>query len=707
MTSLSISGKSTFKSDLIFPILGIASLFSTMFYGRSGITSIIFFLFVILFFEFFFDFSLKGRHSPYFMMLVSPLLLIHYSCIADFNLRITIFLFLIYIFSISVFNPTRKIKIKNTGSKPILIWIIPFFIFSMLSLHLYFKGVYLSGDEPHYLMITQSIVDDGDFNLKNNIENKTYLNFIPVELRAHVIIKNGRHLSYHMPGMSFLLTPFYILYKQLPTSVPPQLFFRISASFINSFFAFVLFYVLRFLFPGKNIFSFWFFSLLIFPVLFHSVHLFPELPAATLLMGSFLFVFSKKEKPLLAGILFSLSIWFHVKYYPALFIFAVFVLIRYLREKDLKKITKFFLLPVLSSFMLILYCKFLYNTLSPTNIFPPENYLATPILLKLKVLLSYFFDQRDGLLIYTPVLFLFFFGFKKKFENKKILLTTMLIYLIFHSITTVRGAYSPAGRPIIFIFWIILIFTANYYFSSKSKIPLRSLTGLSLFVSFWLLSYPLLAYQPVFSSTTFRWSGLLRFLGSDIIDLPRFFPSFLTHTVSFYIPNLIWIGILSLCLLLYYGKITIKRNFDKKLLLFSVFLVLAYTFSFYPHLYLKKKGLYINNGIRFFNNSGNFIYLKGENSFRVKTGKNYDIYIDRNSKRKRFTLILESPGEIEISLMNGKTNILDQKAVGITRFNIDLNELKSFTFGKKELVHIGIDFKSSDKNLFPQLKIGD
>jgi hypothetical protein len=37
----------------------------------------------------------------------------------------------------------------------------------------------------------------------------------------------------------------------------------------------------------------------------------------------------------------------------------------------------------------------------------------------------------------------------------------MVSYVFFHAFTTVRGAYAPAGRPLIFITWIFIIFIAN------------------------------------------------------------------------------------------------------------------------------------------------------------------------------------------------------------------------------------------------------
>jgi len=687
-------------------MIGLFSLLFTMIYGKSGWFITIFVLLAILIFQIIYRFPISENIFPYSLMLLSPSLLIHYSTVSDFNLRLIIFISLIYIFTFTISKPAKEINLTNIFKKPIMVWITPFIIFSLLSVVLYIKGIHLSGDEPHYLMVTQSLVDDYDFNLKNNVEEKTYMNFIPVELRAHMIIKNGKHLSYHMPGMSFLMTPFYMIFKNIPFKIPPQLFFRISASFINAFFSFLLFYLLKFLFPEKNTEEFWLLSLFMFPVIFHSVHLYPELPAATLLIGSLLLSQSKFDKPVIAGFLYSVSIWFHVKYYPALFLFAVFILIGYLKDKDYKKIFYFFLLPVISTLLLILYCKLLYNTLNPANIFPPENYFATPILLKIKVFLSYFFDQRDGLIIYSPVLFLFLFGFKNRFKRKNILISLLMIYVIFHSITTVRGAYSPAGRPVIFVLWIIVILTANYYLNIKNRLLFKTLAGISLLITLLLTLNPILIYQPVYSSTTFRWSGMLKFLGSDIIDIPKFFPSFLTNSSVIYLPNPIWLIFIVIILTLFYTHKQFPIKPDKKNIIVLLFVIFYFILCFYPHLYLTKESLYVKDGVRFFCSSRNFVYIQNKDAYRIKTGTYYNLYFDIKSRRKKIKMVFESKLPAEIHLTNSGKSIVSKHQPELSEIKIDLGSLRSFKFKNRDLVNIGFILNSGNKTRFPLLKIG-
>ena len=90
-----------------------------------------------------------------------------------------------------------------------------------LSLIVYFyAGSYwaprqrLTGDEPHYLIITQSMVADHDLDLTNNYAQKDYQawNYVGETMDPHVSInsQNGKQYSFHNPGWPLVL---YYPYK--------------------------------------------------------------------------------------------------------------------------------------------------------------------------------------------------------------------------------------------------------------------------------------------------------------------------------------------------------------------------------------------------------------------------------------------------------------------------------------------------------------
>lgn len=301
--------------------------------------------------------------------------------------------------------------------------------------------------------------------------------------------------------------------------------------------------------------------------------------------------------------------------------------------------------PVIVLGLLIVYCKLLYNSFSPTDIFPKESYWTVPFLLRVKVFLAYFLDQRDGLLFYSPMFFLFFWGIKRKFETKfetkfeakfetkpeakseakartkrddkckppftdyGLLLGIAASYVGFHAFTSVRGAFAPAGRPLMFISWILIIFILRFYYhrieanrpadtgspaqrdnrglqeTRFSLFLFRALAGITMFVTACIFYYPQFLYQPVFSVTTKRASDIHLFLGSSQIQLWKFFPSFLTSPKTGHPATWVWVGLLAAALVVYYGNPFKKRLLDRVNLnnakqVTATVLIFAFTFLY-------------------------------------------------------------------------------------------------------------------------------
>jgi hypothetical protein len=65
------------------------------------------------------------------------------------------------------------------------------------------------GDEPHYLVITQSLLRDGDLRIENNHRDRDYASYFGGELRPDFINRgqDGEIYSIHAPGVSALVAP--------------------------------------------------------------------------------------------------------------------------------------------------------------------------------------------------------------------------------------------------------------------------------------------------------------------------------------------------------------------------------------------------------------------------------------------------------------------------------------------------------------------
>lgn len=76
------------------------------------------------------------------------------------------------------------------------------------------RGQLPIGDEPHYLMMTQSLLKDGDLRIENNHRNKDYASFATFDLPIHYLARgtDGQIYSVHAPGVSMLVLPGFALF---------------------------------------------------------------------------------------------------------------------------------------------------------------------------------------------------------------------------------------------------------------------------------------------------------------------------------------------------------------------------------------------------------------------------------------------------------------------------------------------------------------
>jgi hypothetical protein len=77
----------------------------------------------------------------------------------------------------------------------------------------YASTLQATGDEPHYLIMAQSLWRDGDLDLANNYEAGDWREYTPGPLLPHYGAprRDGRPFPAHSPGLPVLLAPFYAL----------------------------------------------------------------------------------------------------------------------------------------------------------------------------------------------------------------------------------------------------------------------------------------------------------------------------------------------------------------------------------------------------------------------------------------------------------------------------------------------------------------
>jgi hypothetical protein len=95
----------------------------------------------------------------------------------------------------------------------LIVFIASALLFGVAALALAPSGMFPGGDEPHYLVITQSLLADHDLRIDNNHSQRDYSAYYDAELEPHAIApgRNGGMYSVHPIGLPVLAAPAFAL----------------------------------------------------------------------------------------------------------------------------------------------------------------------------------------------------------------------------------------------------------------------------------------------------------------------------------------------------------------------------------------------------------------------------------------------------------------------------------------------------------------
>jgi len=516
-------------------------------------------------------------------LLIWPMRLFYWDR-ADFAVRVRNLLLLAVLFAFFSWLLQRRLAGKflryfntRTLTKRLLaIFIGAELLFILAAGLLTQRGVALVGDEPHYLAISQSLARDHDLNVFNQYFRGGFKEFLPVEkLAAHGTWGKGFKTiySYHLPGVSLTLAPFFFFKLS-----PPLLYFLLR-SFLGLFGALLAGLVYLFCLRLWRSRSLAFFAVLVFsltaPVFFYSFHIFPEVQAMLLVLSAlYLLLFragGNDNRSLWAGLLLGCTIFWGVKY--ALFIYPIGLgfFAYWLWKKKFRPALLLLVFPLLFQALFFCYLYHAYGNFSPNSVYygmlsPAQagafyDTILKKITLNMRweTLLDYFFDQRDGLLLYNPFYFFAFPGLLlalKNFKRYRLHLLAALPAMLFvlnHAFSTIRAGYCPQGRYLTPVAWVLLLFAVIYYRESRNRFFKKAFLCLplySLFVAAYQVLHPFTLYQPTTHDTLLRPGLMFQNWSNSRIDLPSLLPSYIKTANRGYLPNVVLLGIFLLLVVL-------------------------------------------------------------------------------------------------------------------------------------------------------------
>ena len=346
-------------------------------------------------------------------------------------------------------------------------------------------ALFPSGDEPHYLVIAQSLWRDGDLKIENNHHRGDYREYYPDDLEPHYLTRgaDSEIYSIHPIGISVLLAPIYALagYQGsvwaliLMGAIAAAMAWRWTMATLHA--------------PGAAIFA-WAAVALTAPFMFNTFTVYPEIAASLAVMFAFTATLSATRDTgwarwIAIGIAIASLPWFSTKYAP---MSAALLLVVFLRRRD----ARVWAVVAIYAMSLIAWFAFFYAIWGTPLPMAPYGALVqtTPMNLRFGAP-GLVFDQEYGLLAYAPVYILAATGLYQMWRSGAELRRLAIeITVIFAALLGMVGAFgiwwggaSAAARPIASGLPLLMLPMAMAFRSAPVASPRRAAQHLLLWVS--------------------------------------------------------------------------------------------------------------------------------------------------------------------------------------------------------------------------------
>lgn len=430
---------------------------------------------------------------------------------------------MILVFAV-VAGVTLRGLVPNIGPRhPLIATLIAFGFFLLV-------GRYLpgpagpQGDEPHYLLIAESLIRDGDVDLKNQFDERAFSKFTSADLDPHTAPRSpaGKLYAIHTPGLSAVVAPGYAMagfagaraVVSLVMAVVVGLLFLSARSLFDERTANVVFVVATFASP--------------LPVYANSV--FPD-SIATLPVAATLacLILPSRWLLVLAAATIATLPWLHPRFLPLGLVLAVAISFR--GAFSIPRAAGVWTPLLLSTGALLFHFHSLFGSASLSAAYGPGFSSDVSVLRIPWGASALLFDRQFGLLLFSPVLLIGLAGAWALWKQNRLVGATLVA--CFAVLLGVGGAFSMwwggASAPARFLIGAtpaLLIFCGAQWQRSAPTAGIRAVLGAGLGYGSGLLLLACRAPRALHNRADGD-NGLLRLL-APMLDVDRFFPGFVT-----------------------------------------------------------------------------------------------------------------------------------------------------------------------------------
>ena len=439
------------------------------------------------------------------------------------------------------------------------------------------QQVPFSGDEPHYLVIAQSLARDGDLNVANQYYQRQYRSYLDVDrLGIHGYFgKRGQNEIYsmHLPGVALSVTPLLWL---IPEGEGIVTAIRLLLSAYGAL-LFVMIYLSLWRILGQSRLSLVITLVMAWsaPLFFHAFHFYPETQVALLLISSLYLRFLSPRRRqawvlVLSGLLLGLLLFWGVKYAILLYLYGFGALFSLLKQREWRSALLWISGALIMQGLFWAYLYSAYGNFSPGSVYMNSVQkgqfwdLITRQVgfgMRLETFCNYFLDQRDGLLLYAPLYLFALAGFfaliarVRRYRRLFWFVLPAIVYIGSYAFMTHRGGHCPQARPLAPVSWALMLLVLFWFRHSGQRWLKRrllpGLMGYGFFMTALQIFHPYSLYQSTTHDVQFRPGLIFQSLGNAYIELSRFLPSFIKSEGNWaWLPNLLFPLLLLLITLL-------------------------------------------------------------------------------------------------------------------------------------------------------------
>ena len=310
------------------------------------------------------------------------------------------------------------------------------------------------GDEPHYLIITQSILQDRDLKIENNHRQRDYEAYMSRLIRPDFLKRgtDGQIYSIHAPGLPLVVAPGFaflgyrgvlielVLLSAAGTALLWFIAWRLTGDEAASWFG-------------------WAALALSVPFFFHASALFPDGLGAILTLVAVLPLVdarAREPRPLfIVGAALAVLPWLSSRFIALAGMAAVVIALRLIAQQSgraapggaarcehaVARLTSFAICPVVSAVAFLAFYQVIYGTPNPSVVYGGAPSMSLTAGTLVRGVPGLFFDQQFGLIPNAPVYLCAFAGLVLMLLRRSVRLPSLPLRPGSRTLLTTRGVW--------------------------------------------------------------------------------------------------------------------------------------------------------------------------------------------------------------------------------------------------------------------------